>query len=263
MAKVLRRYGWRPDLPARGDLYLLAPLSDVAQLPPAVDLRPKMPPVVDQGQIGSCTANGIAAAYGFLEIQQLAAKSGPEQFGDGVFDPVSRLFIYWNERSMEGDTGQDAGAQIRDGIATLKKWGACREATWPYDPSLLFQTPSRAAYSEAVGHKDLHGYRIANTVLENLLSCLASGFPFVFGVTLYGSFESDAVASSGLVPMPGASEAPIGGHCMTAVGYDEPSAQFLVRNSWGESWGLGGHCWMPFAYLTSDQLASDFWTLRA
>ena len=69
---------------------------------PNVDLRSACPPVYDQGQLGSCTANGIAAAIGFDQMKQ--------GVGD-VFTP-SRLFIYYNERVMEGTVQSDAGRKI-------------------------------------------------------------------------------------------------------------------------------------------------------
>jgi C1A family cysteine protease len=92
--------------------------------------------------------------------------------------------------------------------------------------------------------------------------CLASGYPFVFGFTVYSSFEGAKVAQSGIVPMPGSAEKPIGGHAVLAVGYDDDTREFLVRNSWGPGWGIKGYFKMPYAYLTAPKLATDFWTIR-
>jgi len=47
-----------------------------------------------------------------------------------------------------------------------------------------------------------------------------------------------------------------------AVGYDDASQRFLVRNSWGSGWGQAGYFTLPYAYLTTRGLASDFWTLQ-
>jgi len=92
--------------------------------------------------------------------------------------------------------------------------------------------------------------------------CLASSYPFIFGFTVYDSFESQPVAQTGVVPMPGSTERVLGGHCVVAVGYDDSQQRFIVRNSWGTSWGIQGYCTMPYAYLTDSNLASDFWTIR-
>jgi C1A family cysteine protease len=93
--------------------------------------------------------------------------------------------------------------------------------------------------------------------------CLAEGYPFVLGFTVYESFEGAAVAKSGVVPMPSHGEAIVGGHCVVAVGYENSKRVFLIRNSWGKGWGVKGYCTMPFEYLLSPQYASDFWTIRS
>ena len=94
-----------------------------------------------------------------------------------------------------------------------------------------------------------------------MLTCLAQGYPFVFGFSVYDSFLTDTVAQTGLVPMPGLLEAQSGGHAVLAVGYDQKRRQFLVRNSWSNAWGLGGYCWMPFEYLSDPDLSDDRWQI--
>ena len=79
---------------------------------------------------------------------------------------------------------------------------------------------------------------------------------------VYESFESPQVAKTGIVPMPTQDESCLGGHCMAIVGYDNSKKAFKVRNSWGESWGLQGYCWIPYEYLTNVSLASDFWVIN-
>ena len=92
--------------------------------------------------------------------------------------------------------------------------------------------------------------------------CLASGYPFVLGFTVYQSFESDTVAQTGHAPMPGPNEQTIGGHAVLAVGYDDSQNWFIIRNSWGTGWGMQGYFTLPYDYLTNDNLADDFWTIR-
>ncbi len=245
-------YGWIRDLPDARDFMYAAPLMRFPQgLPPSVDLRSGCPPVYDQGQLGSCTANGIAGAIEFDQSKQ----------GTKEFTP-SRLFIYYNERVMEGTVSQDSGAQVRDGIKSVATLGAPPETDWPYDIKEFAVRPPAAAYNDA--KQDLVSVysRVAQNVVQ-MQGCLAEGYPFVFGFTVYESFESQEVADTGIVPMPGTGEATIGGHCVVAVGYDSANRQFIVRNSWGTGWGLKGYCMMPFEYLLSPQLASDFWTIRS
>jgi C1A family cysteine protease len=173
----------------------------------------------------------------------------------------SRLFIYYNERVIEGTVDSDSGAQLRDGVKAVAKLGICPETDWPYDISKFTQKPPAKAFTDA--RRDLaRNYLRIPQVLSQMKGCLAAGYPFVFGFTVYQSFESAAVAKSGKVPMPRANEQVLGGHAVCAVGYDDAQQSFIVRNSWGPRWGKQGYCFMPYTYLSDPQLASDFWTLR-
>lgn len=245
-------YGWVRDLPDSRDFLYAAPLVRLAKgLPPSVDLRPKCPPVYDQGQLGSCTGNGIAAT---IEFDQ--RKSGATEF------MPSRLFIYYNERVMEGTVAQDSGAQIRDGVKSVATLGAPSETDWPYDIKQFAQKPPAKAYSDA--KKDLvTSYARVAQNLSQMQGCLAEGYPFVFGFTVYESFEGNEVAKTGIVPMPSPGEHVMGGHCVVAVGYDNAKRVFIIRNSWGAGWGIKGYCLMPYEYLLNPNLASDFWTIRS
>ena len=243
-------YGWLPDLPDHRDkLYtFLAPVVVPEKLPASVDLRPHCSPIQNQGELGSCTANALAGNLDYLKKQQLKK----------VLD-FSRLFIYYNERVIEHTTGSDSGAMIRDGIKTLAKLGACPESEWPYDVNKFTQKPLAKEYTDALKYQITAYYRLA--VLDQMKHTLAEGYPFVFGFSVYESFESPEVAKTGIVPMPGADERLLGGHAVMAAGYDDAKQRFIVRNSWGTAWGQQGYFEMPFAYLTGS-LASDFWTVR-
>ncbi len=250
MARKINRYGWTPDIPDQRDFMYAAPAPIQRSLPALVDLTSKCPPVYDQGQLGSCTANAIAGAIEFDQRNEKKSEFIP-----------SRLFIYYNERVIQGTVASDSGAQLRDGIKTISTQGACHECLWPYDPGQFAQHPPAVCYSEAEAHNDFIYLRVAQA-MSSMRGCLASGYPFVFGFTVYESFESDAVAASGIVPMPQSDEAVIGGHAVAAVGYDDKAAQFIVRNSWGRDWGQQGYFRIPYTYLTQSSLASDFWTIR-
>ncbi len=256
-------YGWKRDLPDQRDYTYAVPQAVMKDgIPAGVDLRSLCPEVYDQEQIGSCTANAIAAALEFDMMKQ----------GMEAFRP-SRLFIYYNERAMEGTIGSDAGAQIRDGIKSVGSQGDCPESEWPYDgsparPDGTFPPGHRAAleptpqcYQDAVQHTAM-SYLSVNQNLADMKGCLAAGYPFVFGFTVYESFESTEVAQTGNVPMPASGEEIKGGHAVVAVGYDDEDQLFICRNSWGPKWGDAGYFYMPYAYLIDSNLAADFWTIR-
>ena len=245
--KYKRSFGWKPQLPDHRDLKISFKMTNI---PDVVDLRPQFPPVYDQGQLGSCTGNAWAAAYQFVDAKQK----------HDAFIP-SRLFIYYNEREMEGTVNIDAGAIIRDGIKSIVNQGVCPETDWPYIPSKFQVRPDSICYSSALKNQVL-SYHSVQQNLDQLRSCLAEGFPIVFGMSVYPTFMSDIVAKTGYVTMPGLKEAPEGGHAIVLVGYDKIKELFIVRNSWGSDWGDKGYFYLPNAYVTNPDLCSDFWTIR-
>jgi C1A family cysteine protease len=251
MAHKIEWYGWIPDLPDQRDHLFATPPPTLQTLPTSVDLRPECPTVYDQGQLGSCTANAIAAAVEFDQMKQHL---------DHNFMP-SRLFIYYNEREMEGTVNSDSGAQIRDGIKSVGAQGVCPENEWPYDITRFEEKPSDSCYKDAVQYRALSYQRVVRD-LNQMKGCLAAGYPFVFGFAVYQSFESQEVAQTGHAQMPRAREQQIGGHAVVAVGYEESNQWFIVRNSWGTDWGMEGYFTLPYTYLTQPNLSSDFWTIR-
>ncbi|MGA8147027.1 MAG: C1 family peptidase [Gallionellaceae bacterium] len=250
-SRIERGYGWLPDVPDQRDHLYAAPVAYIAKLPASTDLRSKCPPVYDQGQLGSCTANAIGAAIQFERHKQ---KFRPD------FVP-SRLFIYYNERVMEHSVNSDSGAQIRDGIKSVAKQGECTEKEWPYVIAKFASKPATACYRDATKYKAVQYQRVPQ-ILNQMKGCLASGYPFVFGFSVYTEFESDSVARTGELDMPGPKEKLLGGHAVMAVGYEDKTQRFIVRNSWSAKWGIKGYFTMPYSYLTDSNLADDFWTIR-
>ena len=264
MQAIERRWGYVADAHDHRDfLYSAHPECTLAPLlPPLIDLRSKMSPIEDQGQLGSCVAHGTCAALEYLELQDIQKSViAPVVFGKH-FQNLARLYLYYNARAIDGSTDRDAGTQIRSAIKALRDKGICREVLWPYDTSKVFYTPSLEAYGEGSKHKVVTGYRVNNTSLIELKQSLASGYPVIFGVTVYSSFMSPQVAKTGVVPNPSMSDRLEGGHCMALVGYDDSHNAFIVRNSWGTSWGMQGYCLMNYGYVINPQLGSDYWTIR-
>ena len=242
-------YGWLPDLPDHRDFLFEQIRPVIVALPPSVDLRPTCSPVENQGQLGSCTANALVGTLEFLERK------------DSVkFIDLSRLFIYYDERVIEHTVKSDSGAQIRDGIKTLAKQGVCPEKEWTYNIAKFTVKPTVKCYNDGLQHKITSYHRILT--LDDMRTCLAGGFPFVFGFTVYESFESQEVAQTGIVNLPKPNEQVLGGHAVVAVGYGDSQQRFIVRNSWGTSWGQKGYFTIPYQYLSDRNLSDDFWTIR-
>jgi C1A family cysteine protease len=248
--RPVARFGWIPDLPDFRDLKFSAPVEIMGDLPERVDMREQCPPVYDQGQLGSCTANAIGAMLQFDQKKQLQQDFQP-----------SRLFIYYGEREMEGTIDSDSGAMIRDGIKVVNTLGAPPETDWDYDITKFSEKPPQKAYDDAQMHQALSYRRIPRDI-EQMKGCLASGFPFVFGFRVYESFESSEVAETGRAHLPEPGEQALGGHAVMAVGYNERINRIIIRNSWGTGWGRDGYFTLPYKYFKDSGLSSDFWSIQ-
>jgi C1A family cysteine protease len=232
----------------RDYLYHGKSIKTSKDLPKKVDLREKMSPVVDQGKLGSCTANAIAS--GLREYLEIAS-------GESLI-LLSRLFLYYKERELEGTVDQDSGATIRDGMKVLNQIGVCPETDDPYNIKKFTSPPSEKAMADAAQYKISEYHRVSN--LKSLKVALAEGLPVVVGFQVFESFESDAVAKTGKVPMPKKDEQYLGGHAVLAVGYVDKgkSSYVIVRNSWSPDWGDQGYFYMP--YPVFNRLVMDMWT---
>ncbi len=242
----MRKYGWRPSLPDHRDYQF--DHTDLAVLP-EVDPRedPLMPVVWDQGQLGSCTANAVAAAL---------------QYNHGIVygrkaRRPSRLDIYYGERSLEGSHGQgDTGAYGRDGFKFAQQTGYLLERKWPYDISKFEDTPP-----DGTRIKLEQNYASVPQTQAAIQAALSNKQTVAFGFSVYSSFESAKVAETGIVPMPSKTEQHLGGHEVLAVGYLEAQPDYvLCRNSWGTDWGMAGYFLFPWEYICGS-LASDLRTI--
>lgn len=250
--RSISRYGWKPSLPDTRDH--IADTSGIKALP-EVDPRPNMPGVYDQLQLGSCTANAIAAALQYDAILD----------GSDDFKTPSRLAIYWLERFLEGglaNTQQDTGAFGRDGFKVAQKIGFAPETDWPYLEAKFRDDPREHLAADFAKHKLAKPYRAVPRYLSSFKAALSNQQTIAFGFTVYESFESDEVKRTGLMPVPEQGERQLGGHEVLMVGYlkSEPG-YMLCRNSWNTDWGIGGYFLMPVAVLLDKSMSSDFRTI--
>lgn len=271
-----RIHGWLPDYPDLRDytaghpgvaplLAKAVPAAEDGKLPAATDLRPWCSPVEDQGELGSCTA---CAAVGLVEYFERRA------FGKHL--DGSRLFLYKTSRNLLKLNG-DTGSTNRATLGALTLFGLPPEEYWPYEIKDFDLEPPAFCYAFAQNFQAIDYYRLdppglsGAAVLKSVKSALAAGFAAVFGFTVYSSIEQ--AESTGRIPFPTPGERMAGGHAMAAVGYDDrlkikntapgskqTTGAFLVRNSWGLSWGDAGYGWLPYEYVLRG-LAVDWWSL--
>jgi C1A family cysteine protease len=244
-------YGWLPQLPDHRDFTfgVTHTFGATAPNPPAVDLRPSIDWVYDQGREQSCSAQSTSSLNRFVRKLNKQPLLLP-----------SRNFLYWQARNIEGTTLKDAGCYIRDAFKSLANIGVPPEESWDYNINTLYATPPVALYSAAANNK-VSTYVALNQDHNDLQTCLAQGYPFVFGIEVFSAFESDAVAANGIVPMPTATDQVLGGHAIMCVGYNNTTQLYTFMNSWGSGWGDKGFGYLPYAFVESN-LSSDFWTMR-
>lgn len=219
-------------------------------LPRRVDISGKCTGVEDQGAIGSCTAN---ACVGALEYAYTTR--------DGAAPELSRMFVYYNTRRLKGMIEQDTGATISEAMGAVLAYGACEAGLWPYDPRLFMHEPPPQAYANAKLHEAIQYARVPGP--NGAIHAVAQGYPVVYGTFLPKRCYEEA-ARTGVVPRTRPEERtgpPAGGHCMLIVGYDLDREIFIVRNSWGEGWGNGGYCEIPFEEMAHFSPPESFWTM--
>jgi C1A family cysteine protease len=213
-------------------------------LPKKADLRAECPVVFDQGQLGSCSANaGCADIAMTLKDPKLI---------------LSRLYMYYKERELEGSINEDSGAQMRD-ICKVAAQGVCEEKYFPYVIEDFAKAPTAEAAANAITHK-VTSYHAVKTLTEIKQAVGLHDQAVLMGMEVFESFEGEAIAKTGVMTMPKRGEQNLGGHAVLIVGYDDDKQVLIVRNSWGDSWGDKGYFYMPYKYI-SQGLAFDFWVL--
>lgn len=263
--------GWKRDLADIRDLTLdnkalagelkkkkKSLIDPAAKLKSHVDNREYCSAIEDQGNIGSCTAQAVV---GLMEYMMRRASG---RHIDG-----SRLFVYKSTRNLLGWDG-DTGAYLRTAIQSVATFGIPPEEHYPYIPEMYDEEPSAFLYSFAANYQALNYTRLdpfgksPTQIRDNIRWALHGGYGVVFGFSVFSSLGADAD-----VPFPDAEAGDKlqGGHAVMAVGYDDnhpcknaPDGAFLIRNSWGTSWGDGGYGYLPYVYIDAG-LASDFWTV--
>lgn len=225
------------------------PRADTANLPilPTVDPRGEMPPVFDQGRLGSCTANATAGCFQY----------------DSIVDghdcgPLSRLWIYYWERALEGTLGQgDTGAIGHDAFRVARH-GIPPESTWPYNIDTFQDRPGADEPRAYYLRKPVAAPAQSQTAVKQVLSNRQT---IAFGFTVYESFEGQW-EQPGVMPVPQPGEQVLGGHEILAVGYLADWPEYvLCRNSWGAQWGLGGYFLFPWSIFLDHNQVQDLRTI--
>jgi len=262
------KYNLKPQAKDKRDLK--AEVVKKIAIPSSVDLRDKCPPVWGQGDLGSCTAHAGIAAFIMWGVANGLMKTPDEMM-------FSRLYLYYKERELEGNIGEDSGATMRSICKALQKYGVCDEKLWKYIIKNFAVTPSVEADLDAAKHK-INAYKALKSVDQIKQYIALNLLPAIMGIAIYDSFESNEVSKTGIVPMPDTkTESQLGGHAIEIVGYKDTESlsknknllskllgkssskgYFICRNSWLSSWGDKGYFYLPYEFWDK-KIAYDAW----
>lgn len=275
-----RRLGWVKDPQDTRDVDALKALH-VSSLPARHSNR-DLVTIVDQGHLGSCTANAVGQAVhaaNVIETKALLVSQGwnetvalAEALARVPF--LSRLFAYYLARAYEGTQHEDVGTYIRLIFQVINKYGFCSESAWPYSDDTsagapFSRMPPANAFREAYDQRSSAENRGMNLVsysrimgksarLTTIKAALVQRHLVPFGTLVTDDF-CNGIGVGTPVDRPAFGQKIAGGHAMCIVGYD--GDLFEVANSWGEDFGDRG-----FVYFTRDYIewseTDDLWIVK-
>lgn len=255
-----RGFGYKPDPRDRRDRLLYAAVPNIANLPPRADNEKILPAPMDQAVTNSCVGfSGAAVLYATMKRDKHRKPFVP-----------SPVFLYREARVLGGYVEEDLGAEIR------LMWKACSKVgivpmsnikpkfdnksladannIFP-ENSIWRKQPAPSHYADGQRRQAIVYHRLP--IIEDVLQTLANGWCVQLGFTVFRSLYNSNGAPRYDVPLPVIGDRELGGHAVTAYGYDIPSRRILFRNSWGESAHEGKPNFMlPFDYW---RWCSDVW----
>lgn len=259
--KLARHYGgFHPSL--RGVVADPADLEGLNLAQAEVDPRkePWYPKMKNQLALGACTAGATSKLFEYDHGRDTKKR----------MNPLSRLFIYYMERQIEGSLGQgDTGAYGSDAFIAASTTGICSETDWPYHIGTFQTPPTTKMMADA---KKNYLLKKATKVVPQtgvaIKKVLGNNQMIAFGFTVYDSFENQSrwFESTGddpnIMPIPKPGEQVLGGHEIVQVGFLEKyPAHILCSNDWGEEWQKDGHFLFPIKLLENKRMCSDFRTI--
>lgn len=190
-------------------------------------------PVRDQGARPTCLA--FAASDLHAGVRE-------------AWTPLSCEFLFYHAQCRAGRP-PTVGATLPATLDALRYDGQPREGGWPYldvlptDVALWRPPPDAGEVYRRAGEE-------RPDMISEIVAMLDRGRSVL--VLLYLSVSFDMAGPGGLVNPP-VSERPdvTRRHAVIAVGYGVYESQhaILVRNSWGDGWGMGGHAWLTGSFL--------------
>lgn len=209
----------------------------------AVDLRKGFSVIRNQGKLGACASFSMASIFEYILNQ-----GNPKRK-----HCLSPRFLYYNVSEKNDDgTIIDKGGSFYDNIHSLGELGICEENLCPYDDK--FNTsPSDEAREDALSRLVTKAENV-NISHRDFTAALTEGYPVGISLKIYDSFGK---SQKGFIFRPTDKELKstnFGYHAMVICGYSEKEKVYIVRNSWGETFGDKGYCYIPFSYIEDKDL---------
>jgi C1A family cysteine protease len=196
-----------------------------------VDLRSKFGSARDQNPRPTCLAFAASDTHAALRLG---------------WTPLSAEWAYYHAVKRDGGQPED-GSTLASMLAVIKSDGQPVEPEWPYIQSnsidiTTWLPPSKPA---ELFFRDHSACRVE---LRYVLDQLDAGVPVLVTMTLSNAFY---MPDANHVVDQNEAVDPKRRHAVVAVGYGERAGAklVLIRNSWGEGWGLNGYAWLAEDYL--------------
>ena len=218
------------------------------KLPKSVDMRNDFTAIRDQGPIGSC------ASFATVAVVEYMLKRGKKE------ENLSEAYVFHNA-VMRAGGDHEQGSSIYDNIISIHDDGVPSEHLWPYTAENCVTDAPQSVHDDAMQRRVItaknvvlrKGERKEN--LKNLKSAIADGFPVIISLRLSEAFHT----TGGFVQTPSREEVEShngvhSNHAMVICGYSDDQRVFIVRNSWGRSFGDNGYCYIPYSYIGDTEL---------
>lgn len=218
-----------------------------AALPKKIDLRKSWWTINNQGSSGSCvgwaTADGVARHH-FVQANRLQPN-----------EMLSPRFIWMASKETDEFADrpetfiEESGTSLKAAMDILRKYGVVLNSTLPFNvSSQMYIGSENAFYAEASTRRAANYFNLGKTTAQ-WKAWLAGGGAILAGLSVDSTWDDAASTAGDLDNFK--IDSVRGGHAVCIVGYAQD--RFIVRNSWGDTWGDKG-----FGYASSTYIADAF-----
>jgi hypothetical protein len=197
--------------------------------------------IADQGSTGSCV--GWASADSVVRWHLVQAGRLAKN------EPLSPRFPWMAAKETDQFVAQPTtfiesdGTSLKAALDVFRKWGAVRDTVLPFRSGALFVGEVATFYAIATQLKIAAYFNLGSSG-PGWRTWLAGSGPILTRLSVDATWDA-ATSTKGRLTTYRPSTAR-GGHAVAVVGYTRTG--FIIRNSWGTSWGDKGYAHASNAY---------------